>query len=83
MPERRGAKNKGQKKRRGTVIHRVIHLDEKGRIRRVEDGHGKVIKGKKEKKKIKGRPVISIGVRTVDGEPDERCIYSASGKCYC
>jgi hypothetical protein len=60
----------------------AIYLREDGTIEKVVDSHGKEIKGEKEmEKRTRGKE--SQPVVLVSGDPEERCVYSASGNCYC
>ena len=72
-------KKKSAKK--GVSYRRVIYLTENGRIAKVEDGQGNVVKGKK---LVEPRVREERNIRNLlEWNDDERCVYSASGRCYC
>jgi hypothetical protein len=75
-------KAKKKKSRKGIKSYRrVIYVTARGSIAKVEDGNGIVIKGKKLVKPKNGsRPKLR---NLVEWNLDERCVYSASGRCYC
>jgi hypothetical protein len=55
----------------------TFHVNAKGEIDKVISDHdNKEIKGEKEKGAKKGKEVLRF-------DPEERCVYSASGNCYC
>jgi hypothetical protein len=75
--EGREMEHAGKKRWRGGIIY----LREDGTIEKVVGGNGKTINPEKEKETAeKGTPQPVILMR---GDPEERCIYSASGNCYC
>lgn len=76
---KKATKKKAAKKKAKSSYERVIYVTEDGRIAKVEDGQGKVVRGKK-LKSSDTQPNIRELVAWND---DERCVYSASGRCYC
>jgi|RhiMethySRZTD1v2_1073278.scaffolds.fasta_scaffold77578_2 hypothetical protein len=64
----------------------AIYLRENGTIEKVVGRDGKEIKPEKEKRPAHSvtrgtpTPVIIMGS---DDDPEQRCIYTASGDCYC
>lgn len=55
---------------------RVIYVDEDGAIEKVTDGNGKIIDGKQATGNEKTNDILRWN-------PDERCVYSSTGRCYC
>jgi hypothetical protein len=77
----KATKKKATKKGAKSSYQRVIYVTEDGRIAKVEDGQGKAVRGKKLVKPKEGEePNIR---NLIEWNDDERCVYSASGRCYC